>query len=130
MSGTRSSSTSNPPHSRAISATEQESPPAPLSVMELYRPRSRASFTIASESFFWVMGSPICTAAAGLPYERASDEKVAPCIPSRPTRPPTITILSPGMAFFLYAGLPSAFFGRSPTVPTNTSGFPLYRSSK
>jgi len=35
LSGTLSRSTSKPPHSRAISATEHERPPAPLSVIEL-----------------------------------------------------------------------------------------------
>jgi len=94
--GTLSSSTMHPPHSFAISAAEQESPPAPLSVIELYSSRSRASFTIASDIFFWVMGSPIWTAPAGLPSSRASDENVAPWIPSWPTRPPSTTILSPG----------------------------------
>ncbi len=78
FSGTRSSSTTHPPHSRAISATEHESPPAPLSVMLLYRPASRASLMMASENFFCVIGSPICTAVAGEPELRASDENVAP----------------------------------------------------
>src|SRR3989344_4487591 len=60
--GTLSRSTVQPPHSLAISAMEQLKPPAPLSVMLLYKPRSLASLTIASLIFFCVMGSPICTA--------------------------------------------------------------------
>src|SRR3989344_728696 len=52
--GTFSSCTSQPPDSFAISAIEQERPPAPLSVMLLKRFRSLASFTIASLNFFWV----------------------------------------------------------------------------
>ena len=50
--GTFSRRTFAPPHSLAISATEQEIPPAPLSVMLLYRFISRASLTIASLNFF------------------------------------------------------------------------------
>src|SRR3989344_1056538 len=50
--GTRPRSTSPPPHSLAISATEQDMPPAPLSVMLEYRFIARASRTMASENFF------------------------------------------------------------------------------
>src|SRR3989344_2149494 len=50
--GTSSNFTKQPPLSLAISATEQERPPAPLSVTLLYRSKSRASLTKASESFF------------------------------------------------------------------------------
>jgi len=76
------------------------------------------------------MGSPICTAVAGLPEESASEEKVAPWMPSRPTLPPIITMASPAIAFLLHEGLPFTVFGSRPTVPTKTSGLPLYRSSK
>src|SRR3989344_4614121 len=78
LSGTLSKSTAHPPTSRAISPTEPESPPAPLSVMLLYKPMSRASRTRASENFFCVIGSPICTAPAGEPLESDSEENVAP----------------------------------------------------
>src|SRR3990167_642777 len=92
LSGTVSKSTMHPPASRAISPTDPERPPAPLSVMLLYNPLSRASRTMASENFFCVIGSPICTAVAGDPLESDSEENVAPLMPSRPTRPPSITI--------------------------------------
>jgi len=77
FSGTASSVTWQPLHSFAISATEQESPPALLSVMLRYNPRSRASFTITSENFFWVIGSPIWTAVTGLAGSSASEENVS-----------------------------------------------------
>ena len=59
LSGTKSRSTINPPDSFAISPTEEESPPAPLSVILLYRLSSLISLIIASENFFCVIGSPI-----------------------------------------------------------------------
>ena len=130
FSGTLSSCTWQPLHSFAISATEQERPPAPLSVMLRYRPRSRASFTITSENFFWVIGSPICTAVTGLFGSSASEEKVAPWIPSLPTRPPTITMRSPARAAFSKSFRPPCSRGITPTVPAKTSGFPAYRGSK
>src|SRR3990167_1441264 len=77
LRGTFSRSTSAPPLSRAISPTEPESPPAPSSVMLEYKPLSRASRISMSESFFCVMGSPICTAVAGEPLESDSEENVA-----------------------------------------------------
>ncbi len=92
LSGTFSISTTAPPHSFAISATEQEIPPAPLSVILVYKSISRASFTIASESFFCVIGSPICTAVDGEEESSVTEENVAPCTPSSPTLPPTTTI--------------------------------------
>ena len=52
FSGTFSKKTFAPPHSFAISATEQEIPPAPLSVILLYKFISRASLIIASLNFF------------------------------------------------------------------------------
>jgi len=33
---------------------------------------------IASENFFWVIGSPICTAVTGLLVSNSSEENVAP----------------------------------------------------
>ncbi len=78
FSGTRSRSTINPPDSFAISPTEEERPPAPLSVMLLYKFLSLSSFIIASENFFWVIGSPICTAVIGLRASNSSEENVAP----------------------------------------------------
>ena len=57
--GTFSRVTITPPDSLAISETEQERPPAPLSVILLYNNISLASLTIASLNFFWVIGSPI-----------------------------------------------------------------------
>src|SRR3989338_6996510 len=87
LRGTFAKSTSHPPLSRAISPTAPESPPAPLSVMLEYKPLPRASRIIASESFFCVIGSPICTAVAGEPPPSDSEENVAPWIPSAPTRP-------------------------------------------
>jgi len=93
--------------------------------MLLYRPSPLSSFIIASDSFFCVIGSPICTAVAGLPELSASDENVAPCIPSCPTLPPIITILSPFCAAFSQLALLFIVLGISPIVPTKTNGFPL-----
>ena len=70
-------SSTQPPVSSAISPTEEDRPPAPLSVMALYRPRSRAR-RMKSYILRWVMGSPICTAVAGEPSCSSSEEKVAP----------------------------------------------------
>src|SRR3989344_2731648 len=78
LSGTFSNCTTQPLLSLPISATEHDNPPAPLSVMLRYNPRSRASLTRTSLIFFWVIGSPICTAVAGLPVDSASEENVAP----------------------------------------------------
>jgi len=58
-----------------ISPTDEESPPAPLSVIELYRSRSRAR-SRKSIMRFCVMGSPICTAVTGEPSWSGSDENV------------------------------------------------------
>ena len=79
---------------------------------------------MASPMRFWVIGSPICTAVAGLPEDNASEENVAPWIPSKPTRPPRTTTKSPGRALFLDKSRPLERRGMSPTVPANTSGFP------
>jgi hypothetical protein len=49
----------------------------------------------------------------------STDENVAPWIPSRPVRPPTTTIASPGAT-----RLSTAVEGMSPTVPQKTSGLP------
>ena len=78
FNGTKSSSTMNPPDSFAISPTEEERPPAPLSVKLLYKSLSLSSLMIASENFFWVIGSPICTAVTGLRVSSSSEENVAP----------------------------------------------------
>ena len=63
------------------------------------------------------MACPICTAEESLSRESEAEEKVAPCIPSRPVRPPTATTASPGMIF-----LRTAPAGMRPTVPTKTRG--------
>ena len=91
--------------------------------MARYRPRSRAS-SRKSDIFFWVMGSPICTADRGDDSSRARDEKVAPWMPSRPMRPPTITARSPARGSASQAGAPSRLAGMMPPVPQNTSGLP------
>ena len=54
----------------------------------------------------------------------AAEEKVAPCIPSRPVRPPMATMRSRGSTF-----LRTALTGMSPTVPTKTSGLKRKASS-
>jgi hypothetical protein len=58
----------------------EEKPPAPQSVIALYRPLSRACM-ITSVTFFSVMGAPICTAVpacALLSLLISPEEKVAP----------------------------------------------------
>ena len=70
MSGTRSRWTSAP-SSSPISPTALESPPAPQSVMQVYRPRSRA-WRMVSVMRFSSMALPICTA----PEETVSDSSV------------------------------------------------------
>ena len=70
---------------------------------------------------------PICTAPPLIASDSSvssSDENVAPWMPSRPVRPPTATIRSPGLAAFSVRPT-----GISPTVPQNTSGLARYRSS-
>ena len=79
---------------------------------------------MTSENFFWVIGSPIWTAVTGLAGSRASEEKVAPWIPSLPTLPPTMTTRSPGRACFSWSSLPLLARGITPTVPAKTSGLP------
>src|SRR4051812_12565027 len=118
LSGTSSSATRAPVDS-PISPTAEESPPAPQSVIALYRPASRA-WSSTSSTFFSVIGSPICTAlptSTAVVCVSSADEKVAPWIPSRPVRPPSTTTASPGWR--LCGCLPR---GASPTVPQNTSG--------
>lgn len=61
----------------AISPTEDDNPPAPLSVSPLIKPFSWAAIT-KSMTLFWVKGSPICTAVTGEPSCRDSEENVAP----------------------------------------------------
>ncbi len=89
FNGTTARSRSAPPVSSAISPTELERPPAPLSVITCISPSSRASI-IMSSIFFCVIGSPICTAELGLSSVSSKLEKVAPWIPSEPTLPPTM----------------------------------------
>src|SRR3989344_6469194 len=86
LRGTFSRSTVNPPASRDISPTAPERQPPPISVIESYSPASRASRIRASDNFFCVIGSPICTAVAGEPFDSASDANVKPWMPSSPTR--------------------------------------------
>ena len=74
-----------------ISPMLDDNPPAPLSVIQLNRPWSRASM-MKSLIFFCVMGSPICTAVAGDPSCNSSEENVAPWMPSLPMRPPVMTM--------------------------------------
>jgi hypothetical protein len=100
-----------------------------LSVIEEYRPRSRASRR-KSNSRFWVIGSPIWTAWIGADSSSAAEENVAPWIPSAPMRPPAMTIRSPGRAPFSSPGRPAIVTGSFPTVPQKTRGFPRNRSSK
>ena len=125
LSGTVVSSTRAPVCS-PISPIADDSPPAPQSVMALYRRASRAWMTM-SMSFFSVMGSPIWTA---LPASWAvvcvssMDENVAPWMPSRPVRPPSTTIASP--AETLRGWL---LRGAIPTVPQNTNGLAIYPGS-
>ena len=112
-----------PPLSPAISPREEERPPAPLSVMPRYSPRSRASSSMSS-IFFWVIGSPICTAEVGEDSLSASEEKVAPWIPSLPILPPAMTARSPERTSFAQASRPRIRAGSTPPVPQKTSGFP------
>ena len=117
FSSTPSRSTSAPVD-WPISPTAELKPPAPQSVMHVYNPLSRAS-RIASAIFFSSIGFPICTALPGEVSSSIAEEKVAPCSPSRPVRPPIKTILSAGLAF-----LDSIPLGIIPPVPQNTSGAP------
>ncbi len=77
---------------------------------------SRASSSMSS-IFFWVIGSPICTAVAGEPSCSSSDENVAPWMPSLPMRPPAMTMRSPGFAFLSCDGWPLTFSGIRPMEP-------------
>ena len=83
-----------------------------------------------SSIFFCVIGSPICTAEVGEDSLSASEEKVAPWMPSLPILPPTITARSPGRTLFVHAFFPRTRAGRIPPVPQNTSGLPRKLSSK
>jgi hypothetical protein len=81
-----------------------------------------------SSIFFSVMALPICTACENFvscACVNSPLEKVAPWMPSRPVRPPTTRIASPGSV-----SLKHRPFGMIPTVPQKTSGLPTYRSSK
>ena len=77
LRGTFERSILHPPVYSAISPIEDDSPPAPLSVIQVIKPRSLAS-RIISTIFFWVIGSPICTALDGESSVSSSDENVAP----------------------------------------------------
>ena len=61
FNGAPCNSHSQPLEYLPISPKEHDIPPAPLSVMHLKRPKSRAS-NINSYNFLCVNGSPICTA--------------------------------------------------------------------
>ncbi len=103
----------------AISPTAEDRPPAPQSVMSLYRHRSRAR-TMTSIRPISVIGSPICTEAPETSPVCASivmDEKVAPRRPSRPVRPPSTMTRSPTCGFLRCFPL-----GAMPTQPQKTSG--------
>ena len=66
------------------------------------------------------MALPICTAPPLTFSDSAlnsAEENVAPWMPSRPVRPPTTTIRSPGRASFWQRST-----GMTPTVPQKTSG--------
>ena len=75
--GTLARSISQPFVYSAISPMDDDSPPAPLSVMQVMRPASLASNTMSS-IFFCVMGSPIWTALEGDSSVSSRDENVAP----------------------------------------------------
>ena len=127
MRGTFSRWTSAPIFS-PISPTAELNPPAPQSLMALYSSASRAC-TRVSSIFFSVMALPICTAplnSVSWAWVISPLEKVAPWMPSRPVRPPTTTIASPGFGHCL------ALLARgiTPSVPQKTSGLPRYFSSK
>jgi hypothetical protein len=64
LRGQASRSTVTPPEPSAISPSEEERPPAPLSVMAAYSPGP--GFQEEVGHFLWMMGSPICTAVTGL----------------------------------------------------------------
>ncbi len=79
FSGALSSSTAAPSAS-PISPTAELKPPAPQSVMALYKPASRACNSTSS-SFFSAMALPICTAPPLTVSDSAvssTDENVAP----------------------------------------------------
>jgi len=78
----------------------------------------------------WIIGSPICTAETGLASSSARLEKVAPWMPSLPTRPPSITASAPGRTVFSHDGCPFTVSGMMPPVPQKTSGLPMKLSSK
>ncbi len=80
--------------------------------------------------FFCVIGSPICTAETGEASSNTREENVAPWMPSFPMRPPIITALSPGLICLIQVPSPAMEAGIIPPVPQNTSGFPVYESSK
>jgi hypothetical protein len=77
LSGARSRCNSQPLLNCAISPTEDDKPPAPLSVMQVYNCKSRAS-SRKSNIFFCVMGSPIWTADEGDTSLSSTEENVAP----------------------------------------------------
>ena len=87
--------------------------------MALNSPASRAASTTSRTIFSWIAW-PICTApplTLSLSALRPRLENVAPCSPSRPVRPPSATIKSPGDTRFSTLSA-----GTRPTVPQNTSG--------
>ena len=114
--GTFSSSTWAPPAMGASSPMEDARPPAPLSVVLRIRPCAQAS-SMKSARSFWVMGLPICTAVFGECLSISAEENVAPWIPSLPTRPPPMTMRSPGRTSFTEASRPASSTGITEPVP-------------
>ena len=116
------------PKPSLISPTALEKPPAPQSVRDEYKP-SNLACRITSWTCFSVIGLPICTLAPAMSAVLVSIsklEKVAPRKPSRPVRPPSAIIKSPGLAF---NGLVlRSLVGKIPRHPANTSGLAVYPS--
>ena len=96
--GTLSRSTINP---SASSPMATDTPPAPKSLHFLIR-----WLTSARRNSLWILRSvgalPFCTSAPQVERELSVcflEEPVAPPQPSRPVRPPSSTIISPGSEF-------------------------------
>ncbi len=88
-------STPTPPRA-AISAEELVRPAAPMSWMATMSSEVISS-SVASSSSFSVKGSPTCTwgRRASLFSDSSSDAKLAPWMPSRPVRAPTVSSTLP-----------------------------------
>jgi hypothetical protein len=122
--GTFSSSTTAPPLMPASSPTEDERPPAPLSVLHLSRPR-RAASSRKSMASFWVMGEPICTAVAGAASSSSMLERRwrRGCRPCPPGRRPSRSGRRRQSSFPRSRG-PANCMGITAPVPQYTSGLP------